>query len=191
MGFTTFMGEVIDIDSSSFFGLFVTGMLGISACCIMLLLAAIIRGQLGIPRRIKSWVIFLIVIILATLAICLSACISSTHFDPIAEWLVYLLFLNIILGTSLCELELFKIFVIVSPGLHAKDVSLVQFVFTSLFSIGMVAQYAQLFTKQQELQWLQNVRFHNPVARLGHVRKWSDRLHNQPVDQHQNVYINY
>lgn len=157
MAFATFQGELVTLDPASPLGATVIAMLGISICCQLVIIALIFKGHIVLPKSIIPWVSFVFVMAITAVAISLAICISDSPVDPFAQWLAYTLYMNVAMCTSLCELQLFKIFTIVTQDLSTRDVTRVQIVFFTTCTLALVGHYANAFSRGGEPEWLEFV----------------------------------
>lgn len=154
MVFSTFQGELVDIDPASLLGTSVITMGSISFCCQLAIIALIIRGYIALPSRVIPWISAVLAMGIAAVTIPIILCISASPADPAGQWLAYLLAMNAAMGTALCQLEIFKVFTVVTPDLSAKDVTRIQIVFFTSFTVGMTGHYANAFNRSNEPEWL-------------------------------------
>ena len=117
MVFATFQRELVIIDPISILGAPELVILNISLCCQIISTAFIIRGYFALPSSIIPWISAVYAMGTIAIIISLVLCISTTPVVPVAQWLAYLLYMNVIMS----ELQLFKIYTIVTPGLKARD----------------------------------------------------------------------
>lgn len=156
MVFATFQGELVDIVPASPLGSLAIAMLSLSLSCQLASVASIFRGYIALPSRIIPWMFAVFAMDLAAVLISLVICLSDRNYpsDPAAQWLAYLLFMNAATGASLCELELFKMFTVLTPDLQAQDISRIQIIFFIFSTLGLVGHYAHVIDHENELAWL-------------------------------------
>lgn len=154
-------------------------MLCISLGCEIIIGALIIRGVIALPSSIIPFVSAVFAMDLTAVILSLSICISDSVSDASALWLVYLLYMNVAVSASLFELELFKIFTIVTPDLNAQEVTRIQIVFLCIFTLGMAGQCANIFNRGDEPEWLALVYSIDIVASLGHFLQRRSRMYSQ------------
>lgn len=154
MVFATFQGEIVDIAPFSLLGSSVIAMLCVSLCSQVTVILLIFRGDISLPRGIIPGVSAVFAMSLTAVVIPMVICISASPADPTAQWLGYLLAMNAAMGAALCQLEIFKIFTVVTPDLDAKDVTRIQIVLFTSFTLGMTGHYADAFNRGNEQKWL-------------------------------------
>ena len=191
MVFATFQGELVDINPASTLGAPVTAMLTSALCSQLISVAMIIRGYIALPNSIIPWVSAVLAMNLGALVLSMVMIVSSSAVDPLYLWLEYLLYLNAAMGSSLCELQLFKIFTIVTPDLKARDVTCVQIAVVSFFTLGMAGHYANVFNNGDEPEWLANVHAIDIVANMGHICEWRSCVRYQSPYKSEDISFHY
>ena len=153
MTFLLFHGEVVDIDPTAPWPLAVLIFDLLVAAFLITMASRLCFSELHIPTHILRYL--LIIELLGLIAIAnVAALITSIWPLPyVSSWISYALHINIMLACSLLELEILKIFSVLSATITPRAVTIIQAVLAISVTSGLGGHYMKIFLWNSDQDW--------------------------------------
>ena len=166
MTFLLFQGGIYNIDPTAPWPLSVLVLDLLVAVLLIAIASRLYFCELHIPTHILRYLLVIEILGLIAIANVVALITSNTPLPYFSSWFSYAMHLNIMLACSLLELEIFKIFSVLSGTITKVAIKRIQVSLAICFTIGLGGHYIKIFLCNYSLDdsatmlLIESVRFH-------------------------------